>query len=91
MLLVWGLYSLLAYLLGLLLVAVLQYAKGPVAPAADAVLLVIAHPDDESMFFVPTILLQSNISILCLSNGDYDGLGIVRESELQRASEHFGI
>ncbi|TKY59599.1 N-acetylglucosaminyl-phosphatidylinositol de-N-acetylase [Spatholobus suberectus] len=38
------------------------------------VLLVIAHPDDESMFFTPTInFLTSkghNVHILCLSIGD---------------------
>jgi len=38
-------------------------------------LLVIAHPDDESMFFIPFIRQQSNMEILCLSNGGYDGLG----------------
>jgi len=37
-------------------------------------LLVVAHPDDEAMFFTPTIQsLQgqcSSIVILCLSNGE---------------------
>jgi len=40
---------------------------------SDRVLLVVAHPDDESMFFAPTILQirGSNIPlfILCLSTG----------------------
>lgn len=49
--------------------------------------VVIAHPDDESMFFVPTIqhLLQNNetVWIVCLTTGDYDGLGQVRCRELQ--------
>jgi hypothetical protein len=39
----------------------------------DKALLIIAHPDDESMFFVPTITclnkLRVAVSILCLSNG----------------------
>lgn len=39
----------------------------------DHVLLVIAHPDDETMFFAPTLLwLQSSnvpVSVLCLSTG----------------------
>lgn len=51
--------------------------------------LVIAHPDDESMFFLPTIrgLKASNetLWILCLTTGDYDGLGRIREKELHRA------
>lgn len=53
------------------------------------VLLVIAHPDDESMFFTPTInFLTSrghNVQILCLSNGDADGKGNVRKQELFQA------
>ena len=43
------------------------------------VLLVTAHPDDEAMFFVPTILaLQARsvrVHVLCLSTGEFDGLG----------------
>jgi N-acetylglucosaminylphosphatidylinositol deacetylase len=39
----------------------------------ESVLLVTAHPDDEAMFFAPTIhtLLQqgASVHILCLSNG----------------------
>ena len=56
-------------------------------------LLVISHPDDESMFFLPTICSilnnhQNNndvLDILCLSNGNYDGLGKQREKELIQA------
>lgn len=54
------------------------------------VLLVIAHPDDESMFFSPTInhLRSSghNVYILCMSTGNADGVGAVRKEELYRAS-----
>jgi N-acetylglucosaminylphosphatidylinositol deacetylase len=48
-------------------------------------LIVIAHPDDEAMFFVPTIKYlrkYNNISLLCLSNGNATGLGRIREKEL---------
>ena len=42
-------------------------------PAPRQGLLLIAHPDDESMFFAPTIIrlqeLGVNLSLLCLSNG----------------------
>jgi len=58
-------------------------------------LLVVAHPDDESMFFSPTIcsLLeqQQTIHILSLSNGNFDGLGKTREVELMRAAGVLGI
>ncbi|KNA24845.1 hypothetical protein SOVF_011980 isoform A [Spinacia oleracea] len=54
-----------------------------------AILLVIAHPDDESMFFTPTInYLTSrghNVHILCLSTGNADGLGNIRKDELYKA------
>ena len=42
------------------------------------ILFVTAHPDDECMFFAPAIeyLKQnSNLFLLVLSNGGYDGLG----------------
>nr|XP_009757916.1 PREDICTED: probable N-acetylglucosaminyl-phosphatidylinositol de-N-acetylase isoform X2 [Nicotiana sylvestris]XP_009757917.1 PREDICTED: probable N-acetylglucosaminyl-phosphatidylinositol de-N-acetylase isoform X2 [Nicotiana sylvestris] len=54
------------------------------------VLLVIAHPDDESMFFTPTMnYLASrgcNLHILCMSTGNADGMGNVRKEELYLAS-----
>ena len=40
-----------------------------------AILLLIAHPDDEAMFFAPTLLaltrpeLGNHVKILCLSSG----------------------
>lgn len=53
------------------------------------VLLVIAHPDDESMFFSPTINYltsrRHNLHILCMSNGNADGMGNIRKDELHRA------
>lgn len=54
-------------------------------------LLIIAHPDDESMFFLPTLynLLQIDyceVHILCLSNGNYAKLGKLREAELLAAA-----
>lgn len=58
-------------------------------------LLVIAHPDDECMFFVPTIralsLRAPTLRVLCLSTGDYDGLGAVRKVELLQACARLGI
>jgi N-acetylglucosaminylphosphatidylinositol deacetylase len=51
---------------------------------------VIAHPDDEAMFFVPSILqlgAYNSIHVLCLSNGNYAGLGAIREKELVKSCE----
>ena len=57
--------------------------------------LVMAHPDDESMFFLPTIRsLQEageTVWILCLTTGNYDGLGNTRKLELSNVCRLLGI
>ncbi|OJJ61929.1 hypothetical protein ASPSYDRAFT_144858 [Aspergillus sydowii CBS 593.65] len=59
--------------------------------------LLIAHPDDEAMFFSPTLLaltkpeLGNHIKILCLSSGDADGLGHIRRDELTKSAKRLGI
>lgn len=59
--------------------------------------LLIAHPDDEAMFFAPTLLhlskssLNNKIFILCLSSGDADGLGHIRKRELTKSALLLGI
>eukprot|EP01028_Stygiella_incarcerata_P013788 TRINITY_DN844_c0_g1_i1.p1 TRINITY_DN844_c0_g1~~TRINITY_DN844_c0_g1_i1.p1 ORF type:complete len:222 (-),score=47.69 TRINITY_DN844_c0_g1_i1:82-747(-) len=64
-------------------------------PHNSNVLFVTAHPDDEAMFFVPTILELANhnnkIFILCLSDGDYEGMGEVRKKEFIEACGILGI
>ena len=59
-------------------------------------LIVTAHPDDECMFFAPTILslsnnVHQNLYILCLSNGNYYGLGSKRQSEFFASLRILGI
>ncbi|KRX01251.1 putative deacetylase LmbE-like domain [Pseudocohnilembus persalinus] len=52
------------------------------------ILFVTAHPDDEVMFFQPTIIDLQNqgykLYLLCLSNGNFDGIGKIREKELEK-------
>jgi N-acetylglucosaminylphosphatidylinositol deacetylase len=59
------------------------------------VLLVLAHPDDESMFFTPAIThimsAGASVHLLCLSTGDYDGLGAQRAREVAAAARVLGI
>ncbi|XP_058219094.1 uncharacterized protein LOC131329750 isoform X2 [Rhododendron vialii] len=54
------------------------------------VLLVIAHPDDESMFFTPTINYLTSrghsVHIICMSTGNANGMGNIRKEELYQAS-----
>jgi len=58
-------------------------------------LLLIAHPDDECMFFGPTIvqLLKSRckVYVLCVSTGNADGLGGLRKDELFASCQKLGI
>ncbi|XP_013167538.1 PREDICTED: N-acetylglucosaminyl-phosphatidylinositol de-N-acetylase-like [Papilio xuthus] len=65
------------------------------ALGAKRVLLVIAHPDDECMFFGPTIFRLceqgAEVYILCLSNGNYEGKGNIREEELWNACRVLGV
>ena len=61
------------------------------------ILLLIAHPDDEAMFFAPTLrwlttpVLQNQVLILCLSSGDADGLGHIRKGELKKSALQLGL
>jgi N-acetylglucosaminylphosphatidylinositol deacetylase len=59
------------------------------------VMVVTAHPDDECMFFSPTVVgLQRrgyNVHVLCLSEGNYDGLGSIRREELVASAGVLGI
>lgn len=59
------------------------------------VLLVIAHPDDETMFFSPSIVTMVErgveVFVLCLSTGNFDGLGETRRSEIVEAAKWLGI
>ena len=59
-------------------------------------LIVTAHPDDECMFFAPTILSISkshphSVFVVCLSNGNFYGSGVQRESEFSASLDILGI
>lgn len=61
------------------------------------IILLIAHPDDESMFFSPTLqalthpALQNHLKILCMSTGDSEGLGETRRKEIEAAAVTLGV
>ena len=60
-------------------------------------MVVTAHPDDEVMFFAPSIFNlvemfgKENIYLLCLSNGNHYGEGRTREKELVFCCRQLGI
>lgn len=61
----------------------------------DYIVIIIAHPDDETMFFSPlfTYLHQrdAEVHLLCLSTGNADGKGSLRVTELYKAALLFGL
>eukprot|EP00249_Psilotum_nudum_P012053 c23557_g1_i2 orf=407-1210(+) len=78
-------------------VSILAFSRSPLSrpflsnpvneQGKKTVLLVVAHPDDESMFFSPTLLSlslldQYNVRVLCLSTGNANGLGSIRRAEM---------
>lgn len=67
-------------------------------PAGDGhrhVLFLTAHPDDECLFFAPTILglnsSETSLYALSLSIGNADGLGAVRREEYHKSYDVLGI
>ncbi|KAH7360066.1 putative deacetylase LmbE-like domain-containing protein [Rhexocercosporidium sp. MPI-PUGE-AT-0058] len=83
---------LLAYVVGSdfrLLPAELQQAKN--------LLIVTAHPDDECLFFAPSILgvLDRNLDtvggLLVMSTGNNEGIGETRKAELQGSCAALGV
>ncbi|KAL1891952.1 N-acetylglucosaminyl-phosphatidylinositol de-N-acetylase [Sporothrix stenoceras] len=59
--------------------------------------LLIAHPDDEAMFFAPSVLALTrpetgnHVKILCLSSGNAAGLGETRKRELVKSAMTLGL
>ncbi len=55
-------------------------------------LLVVAHPDDESLFFAGLLLSQQDHpwKIVCVTDGNADGKGKARMQEFRRACKRLG-
>ncbi|XP_077167320.1 N-acetylglucosaminyl-phosphatidylinositol de-N-acetylase [Paroedura picta] len=71
-------------------------ADGPSRRGVDdavRALLVTAHPDDETMFFAPSILklAQARLWLLCASTGNYYNHGAIRKEELLKSCAVLGI
>ncbi|KAM6163011.1 N-acetylglucosaminyl-phosphatidylinositol de-N-acetylase [Rhynchocyon petersi] len=63
--------------------------------AEGRTLLVIAHPDDEALFFAPTVLglasLKHRLSLICFSTGNFYNQGEIRKKELLKSCAVLGI
>ncbi|KAF2104871.1 phosphatidylinositol glycan class L [Rhizodiscina lignyota] len=74
-----------------------QLSRGFPAIRGKRICFLIAHPDDEAMFFAPTVLaltkpeLGNHVKILCLSSGDANGLGETRKKELITSGLMLGL
>ncbi|KAF8934524.1 putative deacetylase LmbE-like domain-containing protein [Dissophora ornata] len=72
-----------------------RYLKTPLTQTS--IVLVIAHPDDEVMFFGPTLAELTRpehgntVRVLCMSSGNHDGIGETRKKELVASCKSFGI
>jgi LmbE family N-acetylglucosaminyl deacetylase len=56
-------------------------------------LLVVAHPDDETIFFSGVLLTKRDLPwhVVCLTDGDADGRGKERHEELLAATKLLGV
>jgi LmbE family N-acetylglucosaminyl deacetylase len=56
-------------------------------------LLVVAHPDDESLFFMGALLDRSQGSwvVACVTDGNADGDEVRRRSQFERACQMLGV
>ncbi|OOQ88771.1 putative GlcNAc-PI de-N-acetylase [Penicillium brasilianum] len=59
-------------------------------------MLITAHPDDETLFFSPSILYHRHEdpvtrSLLVISSGNYNGIGEKRQTEIHKSCDALGI
>lgn len=80
--------------------------------ATQNIVFVFAHPDDEAMFFTPTLYalkqqqlfqiyfsefspssttMKPSLHFVCLTRGNYDKLGDVREKEMHKSAKFYGV
>ncbi len=56
-------------------------------------LLVVAHPDDETIFFAGALLTKRDLPwhVICLTDANADGRGKERHKEFLAATKHLGV
>ncbi|XP_067144284.1 N-acetylglucosaminyl-phosphatidylinositol de-N-acetylase [Centruroides vittatus] len=100
--------DILTFLSGVIMISVITYLIINVnkfvrnikcVKKAKKVLVVVAHPDDECMFFAPTLInlckreksSVTEVHLLCLSSGNYYSQGKLRKIELRKSCQILGI
>ncbi|KAF2238946.1 LmbE-like protein [Viridothelium virens] len=93
----WTSWALLPILVVFLWLSTAQLTDRIPKLRGKSICLLIAHPDDEAMFFAPTVLaltkpaLGNHVKILCLSSGNAEGLGETRKKELAKSGLMLGL
>lgn len=56
-------------------------------------LLVVSHPDDETLFFAGLLLRKRRLPwrVICVTDGDADGDGVRRKAQFRRACRMLGV
>jgi N-acetylglucosaminylphosphatidylinositol deacetylase len=79
----------------LIVLFILRNQKRLPVSSTSRCLLVIAHPDDETMFFGPTLLqlraMGVQVFVLCITSGNAYGQGSIRKKELSEAVVRLGL
>lgn len=64
----------------------------------STITLVIAHPDDEVMFFSPSLIelnkekYNNEVNLICFSNGNFiESMGLIRRRELMNSARILGV
>ena len=90
-------FSMLSILPVILYAFLVKFSVDRLPEGVSRVALVVAHPDDEVMFFAPSltkIMKQiggENFYLVCITNGNHYDIGDIREKELIRCGEMMGI
>jgi len=82
-------FILALFITAIIITSSLFIANRPHSLPKGRTALIIAHPDDEVMFFYPTLLHmpKNSVRLLCVTTGNADKLGAKRSQELHASCD----